>query len=235
MRLARAQRLTGRATELGRAEARSAVRGRGVPGGSHVRPTRTTEPGSRDDRPHTGATSLQTCLVFSAPRPRPSKSPGIHRKTPARPQIFLTNQSFNPGSAGISRDDPGMRLSRSQRRTGTRRIQRGALRSTTRRSSSMPGSVYGRSCSPAWITRTSLWAVARIHPGSRRSVGATTDAESSAGTPRCTGRCRSSAPRVMVSFCDVGSAAAPREVLAAAYSGTCRAPSRNPTLRGPDD
>ena len=65
------------ATELGRAEARSAVRGRGVPGGSHVRPTRTTETGSRDDRPHTGATSLQTCLVFSAPRPRPSKSPGI--------------------------------------------------------------------------------------------------------------------------------------------------------------
>ena len=43
------------------------------------------------------------------------------------------------------------------------------------------------------------------------------------------------APRVMVSFCDVGSAAAPREVLEAAYSGTCRAPSRNPTLRGPDD
>ena len=80
MRLARAQRLTGRATELGRAEARSAVRGRGVPGGSHVRPTRTTETGPRDDRPHTGATSLQTCLVFSAPRPRPSKSPGIHRK-----------------------------------------------------------------------------------------------------------------------------------------------------------
>ena len=85
MRLARAQRLTGRATELGRAEARSAVRGRGVPGGSHVRPTRTTETGSRDDRPHTGATSFQTCLVFSAPRPRPSKSPGIHRKNSGPP------------------------------------------------------------------------------------------------------------------------------------------------------
>ena len=85
MRLARAQRLTGRATELGRAEARSAVRGRGVPGGSHVRPTRTTETGPRDDRPHTGATSLQTCLVFSAPRPRPSKSPGIHRKNSGPP------------------------------------------------------------------------------------------------------------------------------------------------------
>ena len=84
------------------------------------------------------------------------------------------------------------------------RIQRGALRSTTRRSSSMPGSVYGRSCSTAGITRTSLWAVARIHPGIRRSVGATTYA-------------------------------APREVLEAAYSGTCRDPSRNPTLRGPDD
>ena len=88
MRLARAQRLTGRATELGRAEARSAVRGRGVPGGSHVRPTRTTETGSRDDRPHTGATSFQTCLVFSAPRPRPSKSPGIHRKTRGRPRAI---------------------------------------------------------------------------------------------------------------------------------------------------
>ena len=88
MRLARAQQLTGRATELGRDEARSAVRGRGVPGGSHVRPTRTTETGSRDDRPHTGATSLQTCLVFSAPRPRPSKSPGIHRKTPGRPRAI---------------------------------------------------------------------------------------------------------------------------------------------------
>ena len=36
------------------------------------------------------------------------------------------------------------------------RIQRGALRSTTRRSSSMPGSVYGRSCSTAWTTRTSF-------------------------------------------------------------------------------
>ena len=32
----------------------------------------------------------------------------------------------------------------------------------------------------------------------------------------------------------VGSAAAMREVLEAAYSGTCRDPSRNPTLRGPD-
>ena len=55
------------------------------------------------------------------------------------------------------------------------RIQRGALRSTTRRSSSMPGSVYGRSCSTAWITRASLWAVARIHPGIRRSADPTTD------------------------------------------------------------
>ncbi len=54
MRLARAQRLTGRATALGRAEARSAVRGRGVPGGSHVRPTRTTETGSRDDHADPG-------------------------------------------------------------------------------------------------------------------------------------------------------------------------------------
>ena len=89
MRLARAQRLTGRARELGRAEARSAVRGRGVPGGSHVRPTRTTETGPRDDRPHTGATSLQTCLVFSAPRPRPSKSPGIHRKNSGPPPSDL--------------------------------------------------------------------------------------------------------------------------------------------------
>ena len=105
MRLARAQRLTGRATELGRAEARSAVRGRGVPGGSHVRPTRTTETGPRDDRPHTGATSLQTCLVFSAPRPRPSKSPGIHRKNLGPPPS-------DPGvraSAGLGGGESGIR------------------------------------------------------------------------------------------------------------------------------
>ena len=62
------------------------------------------------------------------------------------------------------------------RRAGAElRIQRGALRSTTRRSESMPGSVYGRSCSTAWITRNSLWAVARIHPGIRLSVDPTTD------------------------------------------------------------
>ena len=53
-----------------------------------MRPTRTTETGPRDDRPHTGAISLQTCLVFSAPRPRPSKSPGIHRKTRGRPRAI---------------------------------------------------------------------------------------------------------------------------------------------------
>ena len=34
---------------------------------------------------------------------------------------------------------------------------------------------------------------------------------------------------------DVGSAAATREVFEAGYSRTCRDPSRNPTLRGPDD
>ena len=105
MRLARAQRLTGRARELGRAEARSAVRGRGVPGGSHVRPTRTTETGPRDARPHTGATSLQTCLVFSAPRPRPSKSPGIHRKNSGPPPS-------DPGvraSAGLGGGGGGLR------------------------------------------------------------------------------------------------------------------------------
>ena len=88
MRLARAQRLTGRATELGRAEARSAVRVRGVPGGSHVRPTRTTETGPRDDRPHTGATSLQTCLVFSAPRPRPLKSPESNEEIGGNPRAI---------------------------------------------------------------------------------------------------------------------------------------------------
>ena len=36
-------------------------------------------------------------------------------------------KSLNPGSAGIIRDDPGMRLSRSQRRTGTRWPQRGSV------------------------------------------------------------------------------------------------------------
>ena len=120
MRLARAQRLTGRATELGRAEARSAVRGRGVPGGSHVRPTRTTETGPRDDRPHTGATSLQTCLVFSAPRPRPSKSPGIHRKNSGPPPS-------DPGvraSAGLGGGGGSLARTRlARRQANTRRIR----------------------------------------------------------------------------------------------------------------
>ena len=124
MRLARAQRLTGRATELGRAEARSAVRGRGVPGGSHVRPTRTTEPGSRDDRPHTGATSLQTCLVFSAPRPRPSKSPGIHRKNSGPPPS-------DPGvraSAGLGGGGGSLeRTCLARRQANKRRIFDGSL------------------------------------------------------------------------------------------------------------
>ena len=117
MRLARAQRLTGRATELGRAEARSAVRGRGVPGGSHVRPTRTTETGSRDDRPHTGATSLQTCLVFSAPHPRPSKSPGIHRKNSGPPPS-------DPGvraSAGLGGGGGSLERTRLARRQANKR------------------------------------------------------------------------------------------------------------------
>ena len=124
MRLARAQRLTGRATELGRAEARSAVRGRGVPGGSHVRPTRTTETGPRDDRPHTGATSLQTCLVFSAPRPRPSKSPGIHRKNLGPPPS-------DPGvraSAGLGGGGGSLERTRlARRQANKRRILDGSL------------------------------------------------------------------------------------------------------------
>ena len=118
------QRLTGRATELGRAEARSAVRGRGVPGGSHVRPTRTTETGPRDDRPHTGATSLQTCLVFSAPRPRPSKSPGIHRKNLGPPPS-------DPGvraSAGLGGGGGSLERTRlARRQTNKRRILDGSL------------------------------------------------------------------------------------------------------------
>ena len=108
--------------------------------------------------------------------------------SPASPTM---QSSMAPSQVVLGGRKVAIRRPRVRRDGAERRIQRGAWRSTTRRSSSMPGSVYGRSCSPAWITRTSLWAVARIHPGSRRSVGATTDAESSAGTPRCTCRCRS--------------------------------------------
>ena len=86
--------------------------------------------------------------------------------------------SMAPSQVVLGGRKVAIRRPRVRRAGAELRIQPGALRSTTRRSSSMPGSVYGRSCSPAWITRTSLWAVARIHPGSRRSVGATTYAES---------------------------------------------------------
>ena len=120
----RAQRLTGRATALSRAEARSAVRGRGVPGGSHVRPTRTTETGPRDDRPHTGATSLQTCLVFSAPRPRPSKSPGIHRKNSGPPP----SDPGVRGSAGLGGGGGSLERTRlARRQANKRRILDGSL------------------------------------------------------------------------------------------------------------
>ena len=120
MRLARAPRLTGRATGLGRAEARSAVRERGVSGGSHVRPTRTTETGPRDARPHTGATSLQTCLVFSAPRPRPSKSPGIHRKNSGPP---LSDPGVR-ASAGLGGGGGSLERTRlARRQANTRRIR----------------------------------------------------------------------------------------------------------------
>ncbi len=144
MRLARAQRLTGRATELGRAEARSAVRGRGVPGGSHVRPTRTTETGSRDDRPHTGATSLQTCLVFSAPRPRPSKSPGIHRKTRGPPPS-------DPGvraSAGLGGGGGSLARTRlARRQANKRRIFDGSLLCPASHSLTGSGGVSWRAAS----------------------------------------------------------------------------------------
>ena len=43
-----------------------------------------------------------------------SADAGYSTRDPARPQIFLTNQSFNPGYSGIIRDDPGMRLARGQ-------------------------------------------------------------------------------------------------------------------------
>ena len=83
--------------------------------------------------------------------------------------------SMAPSQVVLGGRKVAIRRPRVRRDGAARRIQRGAWRSTTRRSSSMPGSVYGRSCSPAWITRTSLWAVARIHPGIRRSVDPTTD------------------------------------------------------------
>ena len=144
--------------------------------------------------------------------------------------------SMAPSQVVLGGRKVAIRRPRVRRAGAELRIQRGAWRSTTRRSSSMPGSVYGRSCKPGvdhahqlvgrWQgsipVSDALWAQRLTpSPAPGRHV-----APAGAG-PR--------APRVMVSFCDVGSAAAPREVLEAAYSGTCRAPSRNPTLRGPDD
>ena len=175
-----------------------------------------------------------------------------------------------------------MRLSRSQRLTGTRRPQRGSvgrvrLSNVTDDAvvdgpqSGCAGWAEGRdpaaarpprrrgAADPAWRVALDDEAVRRRCPG-RCTVGRA--ARRGSRAPAC-GRWQGSipvsdalwaqrltpspapgrhvapagagprAPRVMVSFCDVGSAAAPREVLEAAYSGTCRAPSRNPTLRGP--
>ena len=178
-----------------------------------------------------------------------------------------------------------MRLSRSQRRTGTRRPQRGAAVGRVRLSnvtddavvdgpqSGGAGWAEGRdpaaarpprrrgAADPAW--RVALDDEAFV-VDARVGVRSVVQARRGSRAPAC-GRWQGSipvsdalwaqrltpspapgrhvapagagprAPRVMVSFCDVGSAAAPREVLEAAYSGTCRAPSRNPTLRGPDD
>ena len=167
MRLARAQRLTGRATELDRAEARSAVRGRGVPGGSHVRPTRTTEPGSRDDRPHTGATSLQTCLVFSAPRPRPSKSPGIHRKNSGPPPS-------DPGvrsSAGLGGGAGSLERTRlARRQANKRRIFDGSLPCPASNSLTGSGGVSWRAASVPPHRRISCCPRASRIPGSSRMI-----------------------------------------------------------------
>ena len=112
MRLARAQRLTGRATELGRAEARSAVRGGGVPGGSHVRPTRTTETGPRDDRPHTGATFAPDVsrLLGAAPATveiarHPQKKLGAAPERSRSPSISRTGWRWGQSRANPSRRD----------------------------------------------------------------------------------------------------------------------------------
>ncbi len=177
-----------------------------------------------------------------------------------------------------------MRLARSQRRTGTRRPQRGAV-GRVRLSNVTDDAVVG------WPPVRWCWVGGRSRSGGRASAATARSCGSSVARGarrrgvrrRCPGRCtvgraarRGSrapacgrwqgsipvadalwvqrltpspapgrhvapagagprAPGVMVSFCDVGSAAAPREVLEAAYSGTCRAPSRNPTRRGPDD
>ncbi len=173
-----------------------------------------------------------------------------------------------------------MRLSRSQRRTGTRRPQRGSvgrvrLYNVTDDAvvdgpqSGCAGWAEGRdpAAAPARSCGSSVARCARRRGVRRRCPGRCTvgrAARRGSRAPAC-GRWQGSipvsdalwaqrltpspapgrhvapagagprAPRVMVSFCDVGSAAAPREVLEAAYSGTCRDPSRNPTLRGPDD
>ena len=169
MRLARAQRLTGRATGLGRAEARSAVRGRGVSGGSHVRPTRTTETGPRDARPHTGATSLQTCLVFSAPRPRPSKSPGIHRKNSGPPPS-------DPGvraSAGLGGGGGSLERTRlARRQANKRRIFDGSLLCPASNSLTGSGGVSWRAASVPPHRRISCCPRASRIPGSSRIIPA---------------------------------------------------------------
>ena len=167
MRLARAQRLTGRATELGRAEARSAVRGRGVPGGSHVRPTRTTETGSRDERPHTGTTSLQTCLVFSAPRLRPSKSPGIHRKNSGlRPSDPGVRSSAGLGGGGGSLE----RTCLVRRQANKRRILDGSLLCPASNSLTGSGGVSWRAASVPPHRRISCYPRASRIPGSSRII-----------------------------------------------------------------
>ena len=66
-------------------------------------------------------TSLQTCLVFSAPRPRPSKSPGIHRKklwvAPERSRSAIISRTG--WRWGQSRANPS-RTSISEQKTNTR-------------------------------------------------------------------------------------------------------------------
>ena len=50
--------------------------------------TRTTETGSRDDRPHTGRHLAPDASGFSAPLPPGPKSPEIQGKTRGRPRVL---------------------------------------------------------------------------------------------------------------------------------------------------
>ena len=137
-----------------------------------MRPTRTTETGSRDDRPHTGATSLQTCLVFSAPRPRPSKSPGIHRKNSGlRPSDPGVRSSAGLGGGGGSLE----RTRLARRQANKRRILDGSLLCPASNSLTGSGGVSWRAASVPPHRRISCCPRASRIPATRSPLLAPAD------------------------------------------------------------